>query len=84
MNNKLIQELTDSIENSSISYSELENLGNELYLLQLYASESVTFEIKAKENYFVVIRSYHSEESGMTIEDEQTFDTIKEVLEYID
>ena len=48
MNNKLIQELTDTIANSSISYSELENLGNELYLLQLYASESVTFEIIAK------------------------------------
>lgn len=79
-----IKELKEAIENNSISYSDLIDFDDELTLIQLYASESVTFEIKAKENYFLVIRSYHSEESGMTIEDEQTFNTVKEVLEFID
>lgn len=83
MSNK-IKELKEAIENSSISYTRLDDLGDELEIFQLYSFESVTFEIKAKENYFVVIRSYHSEESGITHEDEQTFDTIKEILEYID
>ena len=82
--NILIKELKEAIENSSISYTRLDDLGDELDLIQLYASEIVTFEIKAKENYFLVIRSYHSEECGMTIEDEQTFNTVKEVLEFID
>lgn len=82
--NKLIQELAESIENSSISYSELETLDDELTLIQLYASESVNYEIKAKENYFVVIRNYHSEESGITVKDEQIFNTVKEVLDFID
>ena len=82
--NILIKELKEAIENSSISYTRLDDLGDELDLIQLYASEIVTFEIKVKENYFLVIRSYHSEESGMTIEDEQTFNTVKEVLEFID
>lgn len=83
MSNK-IKELKEAIENNSISYSDLMCFDNELTLIQLYASESVTFEIKAKENYFVVIKNYHSEETGMTIEDEQTFNTVKEVLEFID
>lgn len=83
MNDKL-KELKEAIENNSISYSDLMCFDNELTLIQLYASESVTFEIKAKENYFVVIKNYHSEETGMTIEDEQTFNTVKEVLEFID
>ena len=83
MSNK-IKKLKEEIENNSISYSDLMDFDNELTLIQLYASESVTFEIKAKENYFVVIKNYHSEETGMTIEDEQTFNTVKEVLEFID
>lgn len=83
MSNK-IKELKEAIENNSISYSDLMDFDDELTLIQLCASESVTFEIKAKENYFVVIKNYHSEETGMTIEDEQTFNTVKEVLEFID
>ena len=83
MSNK-IKKIKEAIENNSISYSDLMDFDNELTLIQLYASESVTFEIKAKENYFVVIKNYHSEETGMTIEDEQTFNTVKEVLEFID
>lgn len=83
MSNK-IKELKEAIENNSISYSDLMDFDDELTLIQLYASESVTFEIKAKENYFVLIKNYHSEETGMTIEDEQTFNTVKEVLEFID
>lgn len=83
MSNK-IKELKEAIENNSISYSDLMDFDDKLTLIQLYASESVTFEIKAKENYFVVIKNYHSEETGMTIEDEQTFNTVKEVLEFID
>lgn len=83
MSNK-IKELKEAIENNSISYSDLMDFDDELTLIQLYASESVTFEIKAKENYFVVIKNYHSEETGITIEDEQTFNTVKEVLEFID
>ena len=66
MSNK-IKELKEEIENNSISYSDLMDFDDELTLIQLYASESVTFEIKEKENYFVVIKNYHSEETGMTI-----------------
>jgi len=32
----------------------------------------------------LVIRNYHLEESGATHEDEQTFESVKEVLAYID
>ena len=79
-----IKKLKEAIENSSMSYTRLDDLGDKSELIQLYASEIVTFEIKDKDTYFVVIRSYYSEESGMTIEDEQTFATVKEILEYID
>lgn len=83
MSNK-IKELKEAIEKSSISYTRLDDLGDELELIQLYASEIVTFEIKDKDTYFVVISSYYSEESGITHEDEQTFESVKEILEYID
>ena len=83
MSNK-IKELKEAIEKSSISYTRLDDLGDELELIQLYASEIVTFEIKDKDTYFVVISSYYSEESGITHEEEQTFDTVKEILNYID
>lgn len=83
MSNK-IKELKEAIEKSSISYTRLDDLGDELELIQLYASEIVTFEIKDKDKYFLVIRNYHSEESGVTHEDEQTFESVKEVLAYID
>lgn len=81
MSNK-IKELKEAIENSSISYTRLDDLIDELELIQLYASEIVTFEIK--DTYFLVIRSYYSEESGITHEDEQTFENVKEILAYID
>ena len=83
MSNK-IKELKDAIENSSISYTRLDDLGDELELIQLNASEIVTYEITEKDKYFVVIRNYHSEENGVIHEDEQTFESVKEVLAYID
>ena len=83
MSNK-IKELKEAIEKSSISYTRLDDLGDELELIQLYASEIVTFEIEDKDKYFLVIRNHHSEESGATHEDEQTFESVKEVLAYID
>lgn len=51
MSNK-IKELKEAIEKSSISYTRLEDLGDELELIQLYASEIVTFEIEDKDKYF--------------------------------
>ena len=82
--NKKIKELKKAIENSSINYTDLEDYSNELTLIQLYASESVTFEIKAENNCFSVIRIYHSEETDNTFEDNQTFNSVKEILDYID
>lgn len=79
-----LKELKEAIENSSMSYTRLDDLGDELELIQLYASEFVTFEIKDKDTYFLVTRSYYSEESGITHEDEQTFESVKEILAYID
>ncbi len=51
MSNK-IKGLKEAIENSLISYTRLDDLGDELELIQLYASEIVTFEIKDKDTYF--------------------------------
>ena len=82
--NKKIKELKSAIENSSINYTDLEDYGDELTLFQLYASESITFEIKTENNCFSVIRIYHSEETDNTFKDYQTFDGVKEILDYID
>ena len=82
--NSKFNTLKEVLDFISISYTRLDDLIDELELIQLYASEIVTFEIKDKDTYFLVIRSYYSEESGITHEDEQTFENVKEILAYID
>lgn len=83
MSNK-IKELKEAIEKSNIGYVSLIADEDEVILLQRLAKETILLKIKADKDCFVVIESYYYEEDGSTIEDEQTFDTVKEVLDYID
>lgn len=78
--NKLIKELKDAIENNSISYSDLTIFDDEIILIQLFASEQVTFNITAKNNYYYIERDYYSEETGNNINSEEIFDKLEDVI----
>lgn len=83
--NKLIKELKDAIENNSISYSDLTIFDDEIILIQLFASEQVTFNITAKNYYYYYIeRDYYSEETGNNINSEEIFDKLEDVINFID
>lgn len=83
--NKLIKELIDAIENNFISYSDLTIFDDEIILIQLFASEQVTFNITAKNNYYYYIeRDYYSEETGNNINSEEIFDKLEDVINFID
>jgi hypothetical protein len=82
--NKLIKELKDAIENNSISYSDLTIFDDEIILIQLFASEQVTFNITAKNNYYYIERDYYSEETGNNINSEEIFDKLEDVINFID
>lgn len=82
--NKLIKELIDAIENNSISYSDLTIFDDEIILIQLFASEQVTFNITIKNNYYYIERDYYSEETGNNINSEEIFDKLEDVINFID
>lgn len=82
--NKLIKELIDAIENNSISYSDLTIFDDEIILIQLFASEQVTFNITAKNNCYYIERDYYSEETDNNINSEEIFDKLEDVINFID
>ena len=82
--NKLIKELIDAIENNSISYSDVTIFDDEIILIQLFASEQVTFNITAKNNCYYIERDYYSEETDNNINSEEIFDKLEDVINFID
>lgn len=83
MSNK-IKELKEAIEKSNIGYVSLIADEDEVILLQRFAKETILLKIKADKDYFVIIESYYYEEDGSTIDDKNIFNSVEEVLNYID
>ena len=79
-----ITELKNAIENS-IDYLDLTIVDeNEIEILQLHASEEITYNIKIVNNSYNIISNYYSEETGDTITSEESFYKLKDVLDFID
>lgn len=83
MSNK-IKELKEAIEKSNIGYVSLIADEDEVILLQRFAKETILLKIKDDEDCFVIIESYYYEEDGSTIDDKNIFNSVEEVLNYID
>lgn len=83
MSNK-IKELKEAIEKSNIGYVSLIADEDEVILLQRFAKETILLKIKADKDCFVIIESYYHEEDGSTIDDKNIFNSVEEVLNYID
>ena len=83
MSNK-IKELKEAIEKSNIGYVSLIADEDEVILLQRFAKETILLKIKADKDCFVIIENYYYEEDGSTIDDKNIFNSVEEVLNYID
>ena len=83
MSNK-IKELKEVIEESNIGYVSLIADEDEVILLQRFAKETILLKIKADKDCFVIIESCYYEEDGSTIDDKNIFNSVEEVLNYID
>ena len=83
MSNK-IKELKEAIEKSNMGYVSLIADEDEVILLQRFAKETILLKIKADKDCFVIIESYYYEEDGSTIDDKNIFNSVEEVLNYID
>ena len=83
MSNK-IKELKEAIEKSNIGYVSLIADEDEVILLQRFAKETILLKIKVDKACFVIIESYYYEEDGSTIDDKNIFNSVEEVLNYID
>lgn len=82
MNDKL-KELKEAIENNSIEYEDLTVKNDRLILLNHVAVDEITFEITIKDDCYIVIEKLYSELTGMTIENTNKFNSLKEVLDFI-
>lgn len=82
MNDKL-KELKEAIENNSIEYEDLTVENDRLTLLNHVAVDEITFEITIKDDCYIVIEKLYSELTGMTIENTNKFNSLKEVLDFI-
>ena len=83
MNQKL-KELKEAIENSSIEYEYVAVYKDKFVLICHVTHDEFTYEITVKDDCYIVIEKLYSEVTGITHEDEQTFESVKEILAYID
>ena len=83
MNDKLI-ELKEAIEKiPTDDYMDLTIDRDKLIIEQIVAVDRITFEITVKDDCYIVIEKLYSEITGMTIEGNSKFNTLKEVLDFI-
>lgn len=84
MNDKL-KELKEAIEKiPTYDYIDLAIDNDKLIVKQIVAVDRITFEVTVKDDSYIVIEKFYSEITGMTIEGNNKFNSLEEVLEYID
>ena len=83
MNDKL-KELKEAIEKiPTYDYIDLTIDNDKLIVKQIVAADRITFEITVKDDCYIVIEKLYSEITGMTIEGNNKFNTLEEVLDFI-
>lgn len=83
MNNKL-KELKEAIEKiPTYDCIDLTIDNDKLIVEYIIAVDTITFEITIKDDCYIVIEKFYSEITGMTIEGNSKFNTLKEVLDFI-
>lgn len=84
MNDKL-KELKEAIEKiPTYDCIDLTIDNDKLIVKQIVAVDRITFEVTVKDDSYIVIERFYSEITGMTIEGNSKFNSLEEVLNYID
>ena len=81
--NKKFRQLKEVIENSSIDFDYVAVYKDKFVLIYYVAHDEFTYEITVKDDCYTVIEKLYSEVTGMTIEGNSKFNTLKEVLDFI-
>lgn len=83
MNDKL-KELKEAIEKiPTYDCIDLTIDNDKLIVKQIVAVDRITFEVTVKDDSYIVIESFYSEITGMTIEGNSKFNSLEEVLDFI-
>lgn len=83
MNDKL-KELKEAIEKiPTYDCIDLTIDNDKLIVEYIITVDTITFEITIKDDCYIVIEKFYSEITGMTIEGNSKFNTLKEVLDFI-
>lgn len=83
MNNKL-KELKEAIEKiPTYDCIDLTIDNDKLIVKQIVAVDRITFEITVKDDSYIVIERFYSEITRMTIEGNNKFNSLEEVLDFI-
>lgn len=83
MNDKL-KELKEAIEKiPTYDYIDLTIDNDKLIVKQIVAVDRITFEVTVKDDSYIVIEKFYSEITGMSIEGNNKFNSLEEVLDFI-
>lgn len=83
MNDKL-KELKEAIEKiPTYDCIDLTIDNDKLIVKQIVAVDRITFEVTVKDDSYIVIEKFYSEITGMTIEGNNKFNSLEEVLDFI-
>lgn len=83
MNDKL-KELKEAIEKiPTYDYIDLTLDNDKLIVKQIVAVDRITFEVTVKDDSYIVIERFYSEITGLTIEGNNKFNSLEEVLDFI-
>lgn len=83
MNDKL-KELKEAIEKiPTYDYIDLTLDNDKLIVKQIVAVDRITFEVTVKDVSYIVIERFYSEITGLTIEGNNKFNSLEEVLDFI-
>lgn len=83
MNDKL-KELKEAIEKiPTYDCIDLTIDNDKLIVKQIVAVDRITFEVTVKDDSYIVIERFYSEITGMTIEGNNKFNSLEEVLDFI-
>lgn len=81
--NKKLRQLKEAIEEGSTDFDYVAVYKDKFVLIYHVTHDEFTYEITVKDDCYIVIEKLYSEVTGMTIEGNSKFNTLKEVLDFI-
>lgn len=82
--NKKLRQLKEAIEKiPTYDCIDLTIDNDKLIVKQIVAVDRITFEVTVKDDSYIVIERFYSEITGMTIEGNNKFNSLEEVLDFI-